>query len=100
MANKIDGLIEAVRYKNGQIVLVRAYERRGSSYSDRVLIDRKSLLDRLKNGKRFVTGSRRALLASTFDSRQAVQVVDRSGREIITTNASAEHDELEQVPVF
>ena len=52
MAKKHDGIIEAVRYKNGQIVMVRAYERRGSSYSDRVLIDRKDLLERIKNGSR------------------------------------------------
>ena len=28
MTKKVDGVIEAVRYKNGQIVIVRAYERR------------------------------------------------------------------------
>ena len=35
MAKKIDGIIEAARYKNGQITVVRAYERRGASFSER-----------------------------------------------------------------
>jgi len=100
MPKKIDGVIEAVRYKNGLIVMVRAYERRGSTYSDRVLIDRRELLERLKDGKHFFTGSRRGLLASTFDSGKALQVISREGREWITTLAAADRDELEQVPVF
>src|SRR5215510_10664517 len=100
MAKKLDGVIEAVRYKNGHIVMVRAYERRGSSYSDRVLIERKDLLERIKSGKRFVTGSRKELLASTFDSGRPIQVVSREGKEFISTRESSDHDELEQVPVF
>ena len=50
---KFDVVIEAVRYKSGKIELVRAYERRGPSFSDRVLLDRKTLLERLKDGKTF-----------------------------------------------
>ena len=100
MAKKIDGGIEAVRYKNGQIVMVRAYERRGASYSDHLLIQRRDLLERLKLGKKFVTGSRKELLASTFESGKAVQVVSRDGKEFISTRDAADRDELEQVPVF
>lgn len=100
MAKKIDGVIEAVRYKNGQIVMVRAYERRGSSYSDHLLIQRRDLLERLKHGKKFVTGSRKELLASTFETNGAVQVVSRDGKEFISTRDGADRDELEQVPVF
>ena len=100
MAKKFDGVIEAVHYKNGQIVAVRVYERRGATFSDHVLIDRKDLLERIKNGKQFVTGSRKELLASTFESRKPVQVVSRAGKEFISTRAEADKDELEQVPVF
>lgn len=63
---KIDGVIEAVRYKNGQIVSVRGYERRGFTFSDRVLLDRKTLLERLQKGQQFVAGTRQDLMASTF----------------------------------
>ena len=100
MAKKFDGVIEAVRYKNGQIVTVRAYERRGAAFSDRVLIERKDLLERLKNGKKFVIGARREFWAGTFDEAKTVQLVTRAGREFIATRAAAEHDELESAPVF
>ena len=100
MAKKFDGVIEAVRYKNGQVVVVRAYERRGATFSDHVLIDRKDLMERIKNGKHFVTGSRRKLLAGTFESGKPVQVISRNGKEFISTRSEADKDELEQVPVF
>ena len=101
MAKKVDGVIEAVRYKNGQILTVRAYERRGATFSDRIMVTRKSLLERLKNGKKFVVGKRKEFLASTFDVQdRPVQVLDRNGKEIIATRNDADHDELEQAPVF
>ncbi|NWG08189.1 MAG: hypothetical protein HXY35_16045 [Chloroflexi bacterium] len=100
MAKKYDGVIEAVRYKNGQIVTVRVYERRGATFSDRVLIDRKEFLELVKSGKQFVTGSRKELLASTFEEGKLVKVVSRDGKDFIATREDADHDELEQVPVF
>ena len=101
MAKKLDGVIEAVHYKNGQITVVRAFERRGASFSDRVLLDRKELLERLKKGQKYVIGKRKEFLASTFDvEEKPVQVLNRDGKEIISTRAEADHDELEQAPVF
>lgn len=100
MAKKFDGVVEAVRYKDGQIEVVRAFERRGASFSDRVMLKRDELLERLKKGKKFVTGTRKELLASTFDTGKPVQVVRREGREFVATRDNAERDELEQVPVF
>lgn len=100
MANKYDGVIEAVRYKNGQISMVRAFERRGAAFSDWVLLDRKSLLNRLQKGKQFVTGSRKELLAGTFEVGKSVKLVKQDEREWITTHENAERDELEQVPHF
>ena len=100
MAKKFDGVIEAVRYKNGQIVTVRAYERRGAAFSDRVLLDRKDLLERIKNGKKFVIGVRKEFWAGTFDEAKTVQLVTRDGKELIATRPGAEHDELESTPVF
>ena len=100
MAKKIDGVIEAVHYKNGQIVTVRAYERRGATFSDRVLIDRKDFLELVKSGKQYVTGSRTQFMASTFVQGKPVMVISRDGKDFIATRAGADHDELEQVPVF
>jgi len=100
MAKKIDGVIEAVRYKNGQIVQVRVYERRGFTYSDRVLLDRKTLTERLESGKRFFTGSREELMASTFTTGKPVFLTESNGHNFVSTREGASTDELEGVPVF
>jgi len=101
MAKKFDGVIEAVRYKNGQIMAVRAFERRGATFSDHVLIDRKELLERLKKGQNYVIGKRKELLAGTFEVLgKPVRVLNHDGKEIISTRPNADHDELEQAPVF
>ena len=97
---KFDVVIEAVRYKSGKIELVRAYERRGPTFSDRVLLDRKTLLERIKEGKHLVTGQRKEFLAGTFDVGKQVKLAGQDGKQIVTTRPEAEHDELEGVPVF
>jgi len=100
MAKKFDGVIEAVRYKDGQIEVVRAFERRGATFSDRMLIPRHELIEKLKDGRKFVIGQRKEYLASTFEAGKPVQLVKRDGKEVISTRGDAEHDELEQAPVF
>lgn len=97
---KFDGVIEAVRYKSGSIGVVRAYERRGATFSDRVLLDRKALMERLKKGKRFVTGQRREFWASTFDIGKPVNLVGADDKQVVTTLLQADHDDLEGVPLF
>ncbi|HMV28081.1 MAG TPA: hypothetical protein PKJ84_13010 [Anaerolineales bacterium] len=100
MAKKVDGVIEAVRYKNGQIVSVRGYERRGFTFSDRVLLDRKTLLERLQKGQQFVAGTRQDLLASTFTLSKPILLVKADDREYIATKENVTKDELENVPLF
>ena len=97
---KFDGVIEAVRYKAGKIEVVRAYERRGATFSDRVLLDRKTLLERLNEGKRFVTGQRKKSLASTFDVGKTVNLVGQKNNQVVTTLTQNGQDDLEGVPVF
>jgi len=97
---KFDAVIEAVRYKSGKIDLVRIYERRGATFSDRVLLDRKTLLKRLGSGQRFVTGRRKELMGSTFEVDEEVKVLGADQSQIVTTLAQSERDQLEGVPVF
>ena len=92
---KFDGVIEAVRYApDGKIDLVRAYERRGSTFSDIILINRADLITRLKNGQKFVTGNREEFLGSTFKTTKTVRL---SG-DVITTGSDNSRDRLEEVP--
>lgn len=94
-SKKIDGVIEAVHYKNGQIAVVRAYERRGPTYTDIVHLDRKTLLHKLQEGKQFFTGQRENLMASTFSLGKQVKVIN----QIVTTRAGSVQDDIE-APVF
>ena len=101
MAKKFDGVIEAVRYKNGQIEVVRAFERRGAAFTDRIMLGRDEFLKRIKKGQRYVVGKRKEFLAGSFDVQEKpVQLLTRDGKEILSTRPEADHDELEQAPVF
>lgn len=100
MAKKYDGVIEAVHYKDGQIEVVRAFERRGSAFSDRIMIPRRELLAKIKDGRKFVVGQRKLLLAGTFETGKPIQIVSRGGQDFISTRGDADRDELEQAPVF
>ena len=100
MAKKVDIVIEAVRYKNGQIVVVRGYERRGTTFSDRVLIDRKTLVEKLQKGNQVLIGSREELKASTFKLERNVMLVKYENREWVSTGAHATQDHLENAPIF
>jgi hypothetical protein len=99
---KYDGVIEAVHYTpEGQIAWVRAYERRGPTFSDRVLIDRSSLIDRLKARQRFVIGQRKPQWASTFETASSLQLIQKGGRKLIVTGEpAADHDFLDGAPLI
>jgi hypothetical protein len=97
---KLDGVIEAVRYRGGRIELVRLYERRGATFSDHVVLDRPTLIQRLKQGRRIFTGRRKALLASTFEVGNAVTLSPNNGESIVTSPSANGHDRLDGVPIF
>ena len=102
MAKKFDGVIEAVRYNpSGQIALVRAYVLRGVTYSDRVLLNRDTLLERLKEGKKFTIGQRKEHWASTFEFGKTVKALSKDGQDFLTTRDEiSNRDELEDTPAF
>lgn len=104
MANKkIDGVIEAAHYTpDGQVDWVRAYLRRGPTWSDRVILTRASLMDEIHSGKQMVVGQRIEFMASTFNISAPVTVVGPKGREVLVTSpsSSAERDHLENMPVL
>ena len=99
---KFDALIEVVRYlPSGFIDCVRVYERRGPTFTDRILLDRETLLERLKKGQKFVTGRRVPQMGSTFEVDDSLTLISTSGGEFITTGASTSgRDDLKGTPLF
>ncbi|MGD8750747.1 MAG: hypothetical protein PVG14_04955 [Anaerolineales bacterium] len=99
---KFDGVVVAVRYEpNGKIDWVRAYERRGFTFSDRVMLHRDTLLERLDSGLRFVVGQRVPYKASTFTISDDLRVIQRNGDKVVVTgDAQTDHDQLEGVPII
>lgn len=100
---KYDGVVEAVHYgKDGQIVWVRAYLRRGSTFSDRIIINRKNLIEMIRAGKKLYVGSRVPLQASTFNVTEPLDIIDLyDGRTaVVTGETQCNHDVLDGVPII
>jgi hypothetical protein len=95
---KIDGVIEAVRYRpDGNIDCVRAYERHGAVWSDHILLRRAELVERLKKGRKFVIGQRMIYLGSQMEAGKPVRYV----KDRITTDDRAnKRDLLTGTPIF
>ena len=96
--DKLDGVIEAVRFTSGgKIEWVRAYERRGPTWGDHVLLDRDTLVARLEAGKRFYAGKRITNHASEFELGERIQL---SGTAVVTEGSEAKKDQLAGVPLL
>jgi hypothetical protein len=97
-----DGVVVAVRYtEQGEIDWVRAFERHGFVFTDRINLDREALIERLEAGKRFKTGERKPYQGSDFDVKDDIRLIDRNGSHIIVTGEnSSEHDSLEDLPII
>jgi hypothetical protein len=103
MANpKYDGVIEAVHYtEGGQVDWVRAYLRRGPTWSDHVILRRQDLISEIKAGRKMMVGKRIEFMAGTFDVSAPVLVSGSGGNEVLVVNGkSADRDRLEGVPVL
>jgi hypothetical protein len=98
---KIDGVVEAVRYgAEGRILWVRAFLRRGPTWSDHVLLERQALVDHLKSGKRFVVGHRLQQLAGTFETSAALKLIEKNGDTLLVTeDVQSDQDSLKDVPL-
>lgn len=99
-SKKIDGIIEAVRYApDGQVALVRYYERLGPAYSDRKLLTREALVQQLRAKKRYVAGSRIAFMGASFETGAEVRLVQKGGAEFLQTGeGDGERDNLSGIP--
>lgn len=95
---KADAVIEAVRYApDGKIDFVRLYERHGSVWSDRLLVSRQALIERLQKGHKIFTGERKMYYGSMVEARQPVKLV--SGYIVVNGDGTPERDWLD-VPLL
>ncbi|MDX1435252.1 MAG: hypothetical protein R3335_00480 [Anaerolineales bacterium] len=97
---KFDFVVEAVRYAgNGNIAWVRGFERRGPTFSDRVILDRQELIDRLRGGYRVMTGQRVPFMAGTFEVDRRLQLDQVFGNDYVVIDGPGDHrDNLPGVP--
>ena len=100
--SKIDGVVEAVHYSpGGQVNWVRAYLRRGPTFTDRLIIDRQTLIDHLRSGRKLYTGRRVPYKASTFELTDPLRLIQDNGKDVVVAGeASSEKDRLDGVPVI
>ncbi len=99
---KFDGVIQAVHYApDGRVAWVRAYIRRGPTFSDRILLDRCALVEHLKAGQRFFIGQRVPLMAGTFEITEPLRLIQKDENDILVTGlVEADQDHLAGVPVL
>ncbi len=93
--------MEAAHFnKDGDLLWVRAYERRGPTWSDVVLLDREHLIKKIKSGKRFFVGKRIAFLASEFQLRDQFHINTLKTGFVITLgkDKKADSDRLQKLP--
>ncbi len=100
--DKFDGVVEAVHYDSGGgVKWARVYLRRGPIFSDRLKLDRQTLIDQLKAGKRFFTGRQIPLMAGTFELSKPVKLFQTDGREVLVAgDTQATQDFLDGAPVI
>ena len=79
---------------------VRAYERRGATYSDVVLLKREELIRKIQSGRKFASGRRVPNLAGTFTALEPVRL-EGSGEATYVVCGSSQnaHDDLGKTPV-
>jgi hypothetical protein len=99
---KYDGVVESVRYApDGSLSIARVYERRGSTFSDYILLSRAELIRKLKAGQIFMVGKRLEYLGGTFEVTVPIKLAGTPGKEFLfTTKITNDCDDLQGVPFF
>jgi hypothetical protein len=99
---KFDYLVEAVHYSPaGVLEKIRLYERRGPSFSDRIIINRDELIHYLVAGKKVAAGNRISFLASTFNQTGEIQISGSKEAPVLVIGGEiASKDSLSAIPVY
>jgi hypothetical protein len=99
---KFDYLVEAMHYSpTGELEKIRLYERRGPSFSDRIIINRDELIHYLVAGKKVAAGNRVSLMASTFNQTGEIQISGSKEDPVLVMGGEiASKDSLSGIPVY
>jgi hypothetical protein len=97
-----DLIVEAVHYSSlGEIEWVRVYERRGPTYSDRLIKSRVELIHMLRSGKKCFGGKRIPFMASTFELFTPIECIRKGANFILKSGiAEAKQDRLADIPII
>jgi hypothetical protein len=100
--SKFDGVVEAVHYTpEGQVAWVRAYLRRGQVFSDRVMMDRQTLIQHIKSGKRIMAGKRIPYMGASFEVSDSLRVTQKNDQDyLVIGNEQVDHDHLVGIPII
>ncbi|MEJ2550230.1 MAG: hypothetical protein P8Z42_13965 [Anaerolineales bacterium] len=88
--HKLDVLLEAVRYGEGEprLQCARGYKRKGFVWSDVLLFDRQQLVDMLKSKKKVACG-RPTAIDGDFEVYGKIQYRGNGGDSILTCDGGA-----------
>jgi hypothetical protein len=97
---KLDGVLEAAHYTaDGQLDWVRVYERRGSGFSDRLILSREAFIAELKDGKHYYAGERILYMGGQFNIGKPVRLLQKGSQPVIVVgDAQSSSDDLSGVP--
>ena len=99
---KDDVVVVAVRLDAaGRIDWLRAFERRGPTWSDWIKIARAEAIERIRSGEKFVTGERIIYQAGTFKTFDPVRIEERDGGAYLVSGPeNGQGDALARVPIL
>ena len=97
-----DGVVVAAHYTpQGEIDWVRAFVRHGFVFSDRMDLDRETLIKFLREGKKFKTGKRITYQGNDFQVHDDIQIIENDNDiKIVAGKASKNQDSLENIPII
>lgn len=97
---RVDVVVVAARYSpERRLEWVQAYERRGRVWGDKVLLDRRALLERLQRKQRIHTGATR-VIPGDFEVGPAVQLQRSGGAPAIVAGSKTTGADELGVPVL
>ena len=97
-----DGVIVGARYTSeGKIKWVRAFERHGFVFTDRLLMDRNTLIENLRTGKKFKTGKRLVYQGNDFDVWEDIKLLEEEEDSVIVVgDKQSKEDFLGDLPII